>query len=396
MEFVSEHPIRTLLCTVGNSLLGYLKKAGIENSEDSERAILEYLSNQDPFDIKSGAEVNTIAQILNLGHRGVYPELKQIDRIVFIVSDTPSGQLFGNVLSQHFNSSFSIQPIGNPIKSADFKIAVGLDPEDSLRFVTDGLSSVINIICDVWENERIDSRGIAIDATGGFKAQIAIATLLGQLLGVPVLYKYERFNRVERLIPFPIAFNVEAWQRHALDLEKLYKSGGLDAAELPDWFDAANSALGPLLETIKEGDTHHVSLSITGRVFHSALRKKYPISASIPHSRAAGFEPQVIWEKKEYGQSEHAEAKKLVNKLIKACPYITRVNFHWRSPAADFKTEAKITPEKRGDKSVEGVELIIGRGGKTSKAFLGFTKTVLTRPELEKICEDINEKLKNL
>jgi putative CRISPR-associated protein (TIGR02619 family) len=54
------------------------------------------------------------------------------------------------------------------------------------------------------------SGGVAIAATGGFKAEIAIANLVGALLGAPVHYLYEAFERPVTLEPLPIALNPEA------------------------------------------------------------------------------------------------------------------------------------------------------------------------------------------
>jgi putative CRISPR-associated protein (TIGR02619 family) len=46
---------------------------------------------------------------------------------------------------------------------------------------------------------------VRIAATGGFKAEIAVANLVGALLGVDVYYIYEHFERLVRLDPLPIS-----------------------------------------------------------------------------------------------------------------------------------------------------------------------------------------------
>ena len=63
----------------------------------------------------------------------------------------------------------------------------------------------------------------AINATGGYKAQIAIAVLLGQALGVPVYYKHELFSEIIAFPPMPIALDFEVWMRASgmlYDLER--------------------------------------------------------------------------------------------------------------------------------------------------------------------------------
>src|SRR5437773_1205753 len=53
----------------------------------------------------------------------------------------------------------------------------------------------------------------ALNATGGYKAQIAVAVLLGQALGVPVYYKHELFSEIIAFPPLPVALDFEVWMR---------------------------------------------------------------------------------------------------------------------------------------------------------------------------------------
>ncbi|MGI5862875.1 MAG: putative CRISPR-associated protein [Myxococcales bacterium] len=52
---------------------------------------------------------------------------------------------------------------------------------------------------------------VAINATGGYKAQIAVAVLIGQALGSPVFYKHERFeSEVIAFPPMPVSFDYDS------------------------------------------------------------------------------------------------------------------------------------------------------------------------------------------
>src|SRR5438093_1489422 len=66
-------------------------------------------------------------------------------------------------------------------------------------------------VCQIIRDHGASS--CAINATGGYKAQIAIAVLMGQALGVPVYYKHERFDEIIAFPPMPVALDFEVWMR---------------------------------------------------------------------------------------------------------------------------------------------------------------------------------------
>ena len=75
---------------------------------------------------------------------------------------------------------------------------------------------------------------MAIDTTGGYKAQIAVAVVLGQALGIPVFYKHEKFSETIAFPPLPISLDYSLLGPHA-DLLNLFERGGaLTHEELKD------------------------------------------------------------------------------------------------------------------------------------------------------------------
>jgi putative CRISPR-associated protein (TIGR02619 family) len=73
---------------------------------------------------------------------------------------------------------------------------LGTAHEDTFNL---GLAELARKLAVHIENGRAQGGTVAIAATGGFKAEIAIANLVGALLGAPVHYIYDRF---ERLVTF--------------------------------------------------------------------------------------------------------------------------------------------------------------------------------------------------
>jgi hypothetical protein len=113
----------------------------------------------------------------------------------------------------------------------------------------------------------------AINATGGYKAQIAIGVLLGQALGVPVYYKHERFSEIIAFPPMPIALDYEVWMRSSGLLHFLEQDGGLaPAAEFADEWD---ERFEPLVERESVDGTEYLALSATGQIFHETFRQRF-------------------------------------------------------------------------------------------------------------------------
>ncbi|MEA2059529.1 MAG: hypothetical protein U9P10_03190 [Thermodesulfobacteriota bacterium] len=59
------------------------------------------------------------------------------------------------------------------------------------------------------------SEQILINATGGYKAQISFAGMIGQALDIPVCYMFERFAEVIELPPQPVSLDLGFWIENA-------------------------------------------------------------------------------------------------------------------------------------------------------------------------------------
>ncbi|MBE3573778.1 MAG: putative CRISPR-associated protein, partial [Moorella humiferrea] len=127
----------------------------------------------------------------------------------------------------------------------------------------------------LWHRGRVIlERGAsfcAINATGGYKAQIAIAVLLGQALGVPVYYKHERFNEIIAFPPMPVALDFSLWMSKS-GLFFLLDRGTVredDVAE--DW----DERLEALVERVEIDGVNYLELNPTGQIFHETFQGRY-------------------------------------------------------------------------------------------------------------------------
>jgi hypothetical protein len=75
------------------------------------------------------------------------------------------------------------------------------------RFKMRGLRSLVATLIELIRRERQQGRDVCINATGGFKAEIAYATLVGLLFDVPVYYIHEAFRDIIEMPPTPISWD---------------------------------------------------------------------------------------------------------------------------------------------------------------------------------------------
>lgn len=168
--------MRTILTTVGTSLL---KNACRDLGREHDLA--NYLRHTPPD--KACAETNSLSRLL-----------KEDDRIVFLCSDTDDGKRCAETL-RSFYSNQGYQAEVVPVPNLNYTES---------RFKMRGLRSLVATMIKQIQNERKAGREVLINATGGFKAETAYATLVGLLFNVPVYYIHEVFRDIIEMPPIPI------------------------------------------------------------------------------------------------------------------------------------------------------------------------------------------------
>ncbi len=182
---------RTILSTVGTSLTSNAaKEIGPEKSRDRQ-ALARYLQEKPPQ--SASAETNALSRIIQ-------PE----DKLVFLHSHTDVGRLCAETLCGFFKKAGHQ---AEPLEITD------LDYTES-RFKMRGLLSLVAAMIRTINAERKAGREVIINATGGFKAEIAYATLVGLLFDVPVYYIHEAFKDIIAMPPTPIAWDMRLIDEH--------------------------------------------------------------------------------------------------------------------------------------------------------------------------------------
>lgn len=263
----------TLLCTVGTSLfegnLKYLSKE-TPNKPDNWEKIAEYyqkgnwpflakeLLKVDPAARLAGAEINTIEESLK-------KKWLKIENLIFLVSDTELGENTGKVLKHYYENRTDIKLKNEVIVRPIEKLQ---DPSPN-EFKTKGLRNLVRIIGEYLE--RFGAENCAIDATGGYKAQIAIAVLIGQALDIPVYYKHERFNEIIDFPRLPVSLDYDLLGRNAHILSVFENGEDLSSSELGDF----DERIRVFLNEIEVEGEYLYTLNAIGQLYLTSFNLRY-------------------------------------------------------------------------------------------------------------------------
>jgi len=262
----------TLVSTVGTSLLGNLKRMATSPADPVRALVAEAfakgddeaagraLARLDAAERDCGAEVNSCAALFAQGK--VQPRA----RLAFCHSATEDGRRVARILQAFFAAQGSHEIACEEI--------AGLQDQDRQAFRLQGLRNLARVICRIVRTYGAEQ--CAINATGGYKAQIAVAVMLGQALSTPVYYLHESFQgEIIAFPPLPVALDFGLWLRHSDVLFSLDREQMLPAAQFEGAFD---EKLECLLERENVDAVEVVTLSATGQIFLETFRERFRLS----------------------------------------------------------------------------------------------------------------------
>lgn len=272
----------TLICTVGTSLESNLRQLS-QNSSDCPKNWKEIktyfedqnwngLSNEllrlDPTSRICGAEINTIEEIRK-------EKWLNLENLILLVSDTTAGENTGKVLKKYFEKRSDLK-----LKNVEYKVIEKLQDEKPKEFKIYGLRNLVREIGQFVQ--RFSKENIAIDATGGYKAQIAIAVLMGQALNIPVYYKHERFSRIIDFPPLPISLDYDILGQNSDILTDFEKNECYDEKELREFDEGKfDEKLRVFLTEVEIDNKCVFELNALGQLYLTAFRLRYPKGVNI-------------------------------------------------------------------------------------------------------------------
>jgi len=338
---------KTLISTVGTSLFfPNLTSIPPEATDPARRrladaysarewdAVADALTAFDPSDRLCGAEINSLASLFANGCAAAGANL------FFCHSATADGRAIGQVLARYYRRA------GHPVVEA--REIADLQDEDPRRFRTGGLRNMAKVICQVIR--EYDPSTCAINATGGYKAQIAIAVMMGQALRVPVYYKHERFDEIIAFPPMPLAFDMEVWMRLSGLLGILERKGQASAALLEDDPEGAE-VLESLVERVEIDGQEYLDLSPAGQIFHETFRERFRTRRDqvLPPAVPPGQKQPIRWEDSGHMRAL-PEVRHFLESVTAQVPQVRRCRTFWSSPDLPGETRFRL-----GSKGIEGI-----------------------------------------
>jgi putative CRISPR-associated protein (TIGR02619 family) len=321
-----------LICTVGTSLksnLAWLDEARVANylRDGNAKGLALWLLQKDPGDRLCGAEINSVVSVIKKGH------LRATRKLILLVSDTADGLFLGRTLKQYFDHAT------NPhrFQAVEVHTLTGLTDSDPQQFRTEGLRNLVRTIASVARRESSDK--IVINATGGYKAQISFAGMIGQALEIPVCYLFERFSEVIELPPQPISLDLSFWLEN---IETFYLLA-LDEAEQDPA--AEDPRFASLIDSIEVDSAMLVTLSAVGQLFHETFRHRFQLLRERMLPPAADLDPsRKIIKYEDDNKGKHPGLAGYLDKL-RRIPYVVRIYTHHYNPSLakpnSFRRSAK-------------------------------------------------------
>ncbi len=245
--------MRTILVTVGTSLLANARRA-LGTPEPDADDLTRYLAQTDP--IAASAETNALGRLL-----------RERDRLVLFHSQTEQGRRCAEALRRHFARRHTVELVE----------VTDLTYTES-RFKLRGLRRLVALLADRIERERRQGREVLINATGGFKAEIAYATLVGLLFDVPVSYIHEQFQDLIEMPAMPVAWDYSTFA----DWEEFFAWIDGEEPRPTDEVERRWPHLPNEVRVLLEEDDGYTYLSAAGVALRRAYDAALDQSATVP------------------------------------------------------------------------------------------------------------------
>lgn len=312
-----------IISTVGTSLLSRVRRdRGLQPHERPDhRVILAEINRLASSDRRCGAEINSIQSLLDRGRIG-RQSLDGPFRFVFLVSDTDDGAWTGRLLKQYAESG--LRDVA--IESVEVDTVEGLQPDDPERFARTGLRNLVKRACahiNRFTKHNGPDAARVINATGGYKAQISLAGLIGQTVGVPVAYMFEAFEYVIEMPPMPVEFNREVWLEHYDLFVRMSEEGQIETDD--PGLDGADPMIVELLDRVEEDGVYLYALSPIFELMHMGfLIREWPREVKPPRDSDKQAEAKLAISESEMPHAPKGSRKRMQD--LAKLPWTTRIS----------------------------------------------------------------------
>lgn len=149
-----------------------------------ERGAEDYINQAEP--VFFSAETNSLWNM--------NPPVTKRDEIVLITSDTNDGQLSGRLVETYLRQRLSAEDV--EVRYVPDLSNVTLRTTSAEERFLRGLSGFANLVKAIIYEAKEQGKHPFIIGTGGFKAEIAVVTVIGAVMGIPVYYLHETLKQL--------------------------------------------------------------------------------------------------------------------------------------------------------------------------------------------------------
>ncbi len=210
------------------------------------------------------------------------------DRLTLLHSDTAEGAWCARALAAHYRTR------GHEV--GERRIA-GIGYKAG-PFAEQGLSGLISAAFGEIRRASKSGEAVTLCATGGFKAETAIMSLVGLLTGTRVVYIHELFRDMIEIPSLPIGWNLEFVERNAHFFEWI-EAEPRGAIEASNRLRSCEPGLAALVEEADDGCAY---LSAAGELLYQAYRDRADLGAPAVWPRDSDRTPD---EKNAVSRTEH-------------------------------------------------------------------------------------------
>lgn len=198
----------TIITTVGTSFIGGCMRQKIDFAQ-AEDALFEQMMQTERVQTFSAETTST---------HSLMKQYREPTALHLLVSDTAEGNKIGAVLKRYFETF---------IPNVTVHVIDGLNGDAPETFRQQGLRSLVRVLLKIIK-EHDDC---VLNATGGYKAQVAFAGIVGQLFRIPVLYQFEGFDDVIQLPAMPLLLNTALFAQFEETFQRVVN--GEHVAQIP-------------------------------------------------------------------------------------------------------------------------------------------------------------------
>lgn len=234
--------MRKVLCTVGTSLISNAARSGLK--EPTPAALTDFINRTG--EALACAETNSLSRLLH-----------EDDRLFFLHSQTNEGKLCAETLCSYYEKK------GFRAQTKEITSLTYAHDTFALR----GLKALIDVLIEEIRLSRRMNMETIINATGGFKAEIAYATLVGLIFKIPVYYIHEVFKDIIEMPPLPIDWDPSFF----IAYEDFFNWISSDFRSKDEVMNRIKGLPADIALFLMEDNEGYITLSPAGNVYYQAF-----------------------------------------------------------------------------------------------------------------------------